>query len=76
MLIAGREKKATEHCPKFFRDFLLQKLRSHGIFKHLLTKGRPNLADFTTKTLSGQLRRLSSPGCFRASHLVALTGSY
>ena len=26
--------------------FLLQKMRSHGILVHLLTKGRPTLVDF------------------------------
>ena len=42
----------------------------------LLMKGRPTLADIENKSLSGQHRPITRLSCYRASHLVALTGSY
>jgi hypothetical protein len=42
MFIAGDARKPIAIVSKTFSDFLLQKVSSHGIFKHLLTKGRPN----------------------------------
>ena len=47
--------------------FLLQKTQSYGIFKHPLTKGRPNLSENTHKSLSGLLRPIISRVSFRAS---------
>jgi hypothetical protein len=68
-VLSGQEfLKFEKHKNVFdFLFFLLRKTKSYGIFKHPRKKGRPNLSEFTHKSLSELTRPIVGQVSFRAS---------